>query len=319
MNKLAVITGFLGEVRNRYMQYQPDRALQDKFAVADRIEGLDGLELCYPGDFGDLDLLRALLDERGWGIAAVNYRSRRTGQWLRGSFTSADATERQALVDDCRRAMDLAAELGCYRITTCPLNEGHDYPFEADYRDLYRYAEETFAAVCAHNPEVRICIEYKWNDPRGRCLLGGAGETLAFCQSVGAPNLGATLDIGHALYGHERPAQSAAMLARAERLFYVHLNDNDRTWDWDMIPGAYHVWEFVEFFYYLRELGYTDDWYAYDVFAKEHDTAETFSASFAITRKLENLAGRLDRDTVAALTRERNPARSLLYLYDLLP
>jgi xylose isomerase len=172
MNKLAVITGFLGEVRNRYMQYQPDRALQDKFAVADRIEGLDGLELCYPGDFGDLDLLRALLDERGWGIAAVNYRSRRTGQWLRGSFTSSDPAERQALVDDCRRAIDLAAELGCYRITTCPLNEGHDYPFEADYRDLYRYAEETFAAVCAHNPEVRICIEYKWNDPRGSLLVG---------------------------------------------------------------------------------------------------------------------------------------------------
>jgi xylose isomerase len=319
MNKLAVITGFLGEVRNRYMLYQQDRGLCDKFDVAARIEGLDGLELCYPADFGDVALLRSLLDEHGWGVSAVNYRSRRTGQWLRGSFTSADPAERQATVDDCRRCIDLAAELGCRRITTCTLNEGHDYPFEADYRDLYGHAEEGFAAVCAHAPETRICIEYKWNDPRGRTLFGTAGETLAFCQAVGAPNLGVTLDVGHALYGRERPAQSAAMLARAGRLFYVHLNDNDRSWDWDMIPGAYHLWEFVEFFYYLRELGYTDDWYGYDVFAKEHDTAETFTTSFAITRKLEALADRLDRDVIAELTATRNPARSLNYLYSLLP
>ncbi len=319
MNKLAVITGFLGEVRNRYMLYQPDRGLEAKFALAERIVGLDGLELCYPADFADMRLLRALLDDHGWGIAAVNYRSRRTGQWLRGSFTSADSAERRASVDDCRRCIDLAAELGCHRITTCPLNEGHDYPFEADYRELYAYAEASLAAICAHAPETRLCIEYKWNDPRGRALLGGAGETLAFCLAVGAPNLGVTLDVGHALYARERPAQSAAMLARANRLFYVHLNDNDGSWDWDMIPGAYHLWEFVEFFYYLQELGYTDDWYGYDVFAKEHDTAETFTASFAITRKLEALAGRLSREAMAELTQTRDPARSLEYLYSLLP
>ena len=318
MNKLAVITGFLGTVRNRYMLYQEDRPLEAKFALASRVDGLDGLELCYPADFADVPLLKSLLDDHGYGVSAINFRSRRTGQWLRGSFTSADAHERQATVDDCRRAVDYAADLGCNRITTCTLNEGHDYPFEADYRDLYRHAEETFAAVCEHNPRVRICIEYKWNDPRARALLAGAGETLAFCQAVGAENLGVTLDIGHALYGGERPAQSAALLARAGKLFYVHLNDNDRAWDWDMIPGAYHVWDFVEFFYYLQELGYTDDWYAYDVFAKEHDTAETMTASLAITRKLEGLAARVDRATMAELLIARNPARSLQYLYSLL-
>ena len=35
------------------------------------------------------------------------------------------------------------------------------------------------------------------------------------------------------------------------------------------MPGAFHFWEFIEFFYYLKELGYTDDWYAYDVMSKE--------------------------------------------------
>lgn len=318
MNKLATITGFLGAVRNRYMQYQGDRPLDAKFALAARIEGLDGMELCYPADFADYEQLCSLLERYSLGVSAINFRSRRTGKWLRGSFTSERAIERQEAVDDMRRAMDYAADLGCYRVTTCPLNEGHDYPFEVDYEHLYEYAEESFAALCAHNPQVRICIEYKWNDPRARCLFATAGETLAFCQTVGAPNLGVTLDIGHSLLAKERPAQAVALLARAGRLFYVHLNDNDRNWDWDMIPGAYHLWEFVEFFYYLFRAGYTDDWYGYDVFPKEFDTAETFTTAFAITRQLEELSRRIDAERLAALTARRNPASSLAYIYSLL-
>jgi xylose isomerase len=317
MNKLAVITAFLGGVKNRYITYKPDRTLEEKFAVAEQIERLDGLEVCYPADFDDVGLLKSLLADHGFGVSAINVRSRRTGKWLRGSFTSPHAAERAEVVDDFKRAMDLAAEIGAPRLTTCPLNDGHDYVFEMNYLDAYRYAEETFSAICEHNRDVRLCIEYKWNDPRTRCLLASAGETVSFCQTVGAENLGCTLDIGHALLAGERPAQSVALLARAGKLFYVHLNDNDRHWDWDMLPGAFHLWEFVEFLYYLKEVGYADDWYAYDVMSKEFDTVETFNTVTHLTRKLEALADRIDRQQMATMMAERNPVRALRYLYDI--
>ena len=316
MNKLAIITAFLGGVRNRYIKYKPDRTLEEKFDVAAHVEGLDGLELCYPADFGDVGLLKSLLADYGLGVSSVNVRSRRTGKWLRGAFTSPLPEERAEVVDDFRRAMDLAVEIGASRISTCPLNDGHDYVFEMNYLDAYVHAEETFGAICEHNRDVRVCIEYKWNDPRTRCLFASAGETLSFCQSVGADNLGVTLDIGHALLAGERPAQSVSLLSRAGKLFYVHLNDNDRNWDWDMLPGAFHVWEAVEFFYYLREVGYTDDWYAYDVMSKEIDTAETFSTVTHLTRRLEAMADRIDRRQMAALMAGRNPVKTLRYLYD---
>jgi hypothetical protein len=41
MNKLAIITAFLGEVRNRYMQYQGSRTLAEKLEMASRVKGLD--------------------------------------------------------------------------------------------------------------------------------------------------------------------------------------------------------------------------------------------------------------------------------------
>lgn len=315
MNKLAIISGFLGGVRNRYLVYEEDRSLEEKFKLASRIKGIAGLELCYPADFENIGQLKTLLADFGYGISAVNIRTRRTGMWWRGSFTSAIAKERQEVVDDFKRAMDACHEIGVKRITTCPLNDGHDYAFEMNYIDAYRYAEETFGAICSLDPAMRICIEYKWNDPRTRCFFASAGETLGFCQSVGADNLGATVDIGHSIQTGERPAQAAAMLARAGRLFYVHLNDNDRNFDWDLMPGAFHFWEFIEFFYYLKELGYTDDWYAYDVMSKEMDTVDTFDTVCAVTRKLESLADRINREKMNAIMANRNPVKTLRYLY----
>jgi xylose isomerase len=318
MNRLAIITAFLGGVRNRYMVYQENRPLADKLDMASRVEGVDGLELCYPADFEDPAELRSLLDRHGFGVSAINFRSRRTGKWLRGSFTSEIQSERREVVDDLKRAMDSAAELGCHRITTCPLNEGADTLFEVDYVRVYDYALETLSAACGHNREIRLCLEYKESDPRARCVFGTAGEAASFCQLSGADNLGVTLDVGHAIYAGERPAQSAVLLARSNRLFYVHLNDNDGRWDWDMLPGAFHLWEFVEFFYTLRKLGYDEDWYAFDVFPKEIDTVANFGATVLLTRKLETITDRIDADVMEPLLSERNASKTVPYLYSLI-
>jgi len=318
MNRLAIISAFLGGTKNRYMTYQPERDLATKVSMASRVDGVDGLELAYPADFGDVSALEQLLDEHGLEVSAVNFRSRRTGKWWRGSFSSADASERSEVVDDLKRAMDLSAKLGCNRITTCPLNDGSDHVFEMDFRQAYDDAAECFAQACRHNAQVRICIEYKVSDPRARCLFGTAGESATFCGLVGEPNLGVTLDIGHALYVGERPAQSAALLSKAGRLFYVHLNDNDGRWDWDMLPGVYHLWEFVEFFYALRHLGYDDDWYAFDVFPKEIDTVANFGAAAEMTRKLEAITRRIDATKMAELMLKRDASETMPYLYSLL-
>jgi xylose isomerase len=315
MNKLAIISGFLGTTRNRYMTYQEDRSLEEKMSLASKVEHISGLELCYPADFENFENLKALLKQHNLGVSAVNFRSRRTGKWLRGSFSSALKEEQREALEDLKKAMSFAKELGCNRITTCPLNEGHDYIFEMNYFKAYEAMEAVIGEAASYLPEVKISIEYKWNDPRARCLLGGAGETLAFCLGTGYDNVGVTLDIGHAIQAGERPAQSAVMLHRAKRLFYVHLNDNDKFWDWDMIPGAYNFMDFIEFLYYLRIIGY-EDWIAYDVFPKEIDMVENFNAVTKVTRKLQALAADLDQAGIEALLEERNPAKSILYFYD---
>jgi len=317
MNKISVISAFLGGVKNRYMTYIPERDIREKIEIVSKIKGVDGLELCYPQDFKNPVELKLLLESHGLGVSAINARSRRQDRWLRGSFTSENPQEREEVVDDFKHAMDIALEFGTNRISTCPLNDGHDYVFEMDYLAAYDYAADSFHKICRHDPKVKICIEYKPNDPRVRCLFGTAGETLAFCQMAGEGNLGITLDFGHSILAGERPAQAAAMLHKANRLFYVHLNDNDRAWDWDMLPGAFNLVELIEFFFYLKEVGYTHDWYAYDVMSKEVDTAEIFDAAVKLTRKIEGLADRIDRPRMKEIMKLRNPVRALMAMYDM--
>jgi hypothetical protein len=84
-----------------------------------------------------------------------------------------------------------------------------------------------------------------------------------------------------------------------------------------MLPGAFNFWEFIEFFYYLKEVGYDDDWYAYDVMSKEIDTVETFNSVTYLTRKLESLTERIDRAQMAQFLEERNPSKTMRYLYDI--
>lgn len=284
MNRLAIVTGFLGKQGNRFMQYQDARSSAERLELAAKVEGCDGVELGYPEDFEDPKATK----------------------------------ERREVIDDFKRAMDLTAELGVTRISNCPPNDGSDYLFELDYIGTIDFAAEGFAEVAAHNPNLRICIESKENEPRGRCLLGSAGETISFCQMVGADNLGLTLDLGHSLLCGERPAQAAAMAARAGRLFYVHLNDNDGRFDWDLLPGAFRMWDTVELLFYLKRLGYDDDWYTFDVTPKEKDPVETFSQGFSLTRKLEEITDRIDTNAMTGMLEQRDPNKTTPYLYSLL-
>lgn len=236
MYKLSVISGFLGKVANRFLQYQENIEFEEKVKLAGSIEGLDGLELCYPGDFADPGKTIALMKDSGLGVSSINFRSRRNDRWLRGSFTSNSESERNEVVADFKTVVDIAAEMGCEKVTTCPLNEGSDYLFEMDYAEAYSNFEDSIRKVARHNKDIKICLESKLSGPRVRCLLGTAGETIAFCDQLDEKNVGLTLDIGHSLYANERPAQSLVLAERSNRLFHVHLNDNDKQWDWDMMP-----------------------------------------------------------------------------------
>ena len=86
--------------------------------------------------------------------------------------------------------------------------------------------------------------------------------------------MGITLDYGHSKYGDENPAEMVSMLAQSRYAYYIHINDNNAKWDWDYMAGSHNYLSYVEFLYYLQELGY-DDFTAMREICRKHIYDET--------------------------------------------
>ena len=291
----SVITGFMGKVQDRFIDYQPVRTMEEMVELASKIKGCKGLEVVYPQNFSDPVKTKSLLDNYGLGVSAVNLNTKGELIWRYGSITSSDKKARRAAIDALKTSMDCAAEFGCNMVTTCPIGDGSDYPFELDYSRAFKQAAESIAEAAEYRTDVKISLEYKQSEPRVHVLLNNAGKMAAFCEYVNKNNVGVTLDFGHALQAGEVPADSLAFLDAMNRLFYIHINDNYRNWDWDLLPGTVNLWDYVEFLVYLKRLNY-DGWITADVFPMRHDPVLTMTKTFEWMDFLGELADRFDTD-----------------------
>lgn len=312
--KFCANSGFFGRRRDRFTEYQPDRTLAEKFGMISRIPGIGGIELKYPMDFKDPALVRSLLADTGLKCVAVNVDIKDAAHFRHGALSAASKEARQRAVALLCEGMDLAADLGAGLVSTCPLADGYDYPFQVDHGAAWGRFIESVAAVAAHRSEVKLALESQPHEPHARIMLSNVGKLLHVCAEAGLPNIGANFDVGHSFAAGEAPAESAALLASKGRLFYIHSNDNTgEGGDWDMVSGTVHFWHWIELLHTLDRVGY-DGWIGGDVAVKHMDPGEAYNVN---TRMLERMAALLERMNPEAIDRliaEGNPARVFEHL-----
>ncbi len=291
--KYAIITGFMGLVKDRFIDYQPARKLEEMVEMASRIKGCSGLELVYPQNFTDPVKAKKLLDSYGLGISTVNLNVKGEEIFRHGSFSNPNKDIRQKAVENLKVAMDASAELGCNIVTCAMLNDGQDYSFEIDHIDTFKHSLECIQEAAEYRKDVKISLEYKQSEPRVHCLLNNAGKMAYFAELTRCDNVGVTLDFGHALQCLEVPADSASFLGQTNRLFYVHVNDNNRNWDWDMVPGTVNFWDYLEFALALKKVNY-DGYITADVFPQRHDPIVIMEKTFEWMDYIFNVADKID-------------------------
>lgn len=295
--KNSILLGTLGRYADRFHQYQEPRSLSERLDIANTIPRTDGVEPVYPQDLGHDGGGVEIVKRSGLAVSAVNINVKGEDIFRQGSFTSPDEKARASAVQYLKTGMDLAADLGANMISVCPLIDGWDHAFEVDYQQQWRWLTAAFEDAAAYRSDVRISIEYKAYESRNRIILPSMGRTLHFCNQVGADHLGVTMDVGHALIAGETPAAELCLGHDANRLFYVHFNDNDRGADWDMLPASVNLWETLEVLYYIEKLGW-DGWFAYDVFTRNGDNAEAVAATFEIMENLQKLVHKIGMETL---------------------
>lgn len=308
--KYSVILGFLGKLNDRFSTYGEARDIAGKFEVASKIEGLRGLELVYPFDFADVSLTQSLLKRHNLACSTVNVNIKAEDKFHLGALTSRDAGIRREAVAYLKTAMDISAELGTNMITCCPLSDGYDYAFETDYPQAWKWLVDGVGEAASHRAEVRVSMEYKQSEPRHKVIIPNAGTTLALCLQTGLPNVGVTMDMGHALYVGEGTAWAAGLLSQAGRLFLVHVNDNYRNWDWDMIPGSVNPWDLVECMFTLGEVGY-QGWLTSDVAPFRLDPVKTCSATYRSVVWAEKVVEKIGRERLREIVSQGDPVDAL--------
>jgi hypothetical protein len=166
--------------------------------MASRIKGCSGLEVVYPQNFTDPAKVKGLLDDHGLSVSTVNLNIKSDDIFRYGSFSSPDAKVRRKAVEMLKYSMDAAATLGCNMVTTAPLCDGSDYPFELDYIRAFEDAADAIGEAAGHRGDVKVSLEYKLSEPRVHCLLSNAAEIAGAVQYV-VPIVNAEDETVHAL------------------------------------------------------------------------------------------------------------------------
>ncbi|NDJ62420.1 MAG: sugar phosphate isomerase/epimerase [Chloroflexi bacterium] len=311
--KFAVILGFMGQQRDRFQVFNPPYTLAEKIARAAQVEDISGAEVVYPGEFEDVAETKKLLTDHGLACSSVNVNIKADPIFHMGSLTSPDNSVRDKAIEYLKTGMDISVEMGCNLVTCCPLGDGHDYSFQIDYTEAWARFIEGFKEAASHRADVRLSLEYKPMETRVHTVLPTAASALHVCDQIGLPNVGVTIDTGHALYAIETPSLSIAQCAHANRLFLMHINDNLRNWDWDLVSGSVNWFDWVETLLYLEKVGY-DYYLVSDVMPARLDAIKVMSAVARSIKRAQNLLAKVDKDELWALIKQNDA----LAAYDLL-
>lgn len=276
--------------------------MEEMLDLSLRVKGLDGLELVGNWHVNDDNIrdVAKMFSDRGLTIPMLVPDLWTQAKWGRGSLAAPDAKTRQAGVDEVKKVMDWAAELGCPYVDVWPGQDGFDYCFQADYPAAWEWLREGLAVCAEYNDQVKILVEYKPREPRTHCFVDHVGTVLFLLRDL--DQVGVLLDIGHAMQGAENVAYAAALLAQHGKLDYLHLNDNHGDWDEDMMVGSVHLVAALELVYWLKRLDY-GGWLTLDIFPYREDGVR---AATECREWMEGLFGAVDRvgmDTVADVIR----------------
>ncbi len=303
--KNALITSFLSRTRDRFHEYHAEVSLEERLAAAAEIEGITGVEVVHHYEARDPAALKALLARHRLGIAAINANVKADPDFRNGGLTSTDPGIRAKAVGFIQQAKEFAAAVGADKVTCCPLGDGYEFNFHCDYGRMWRYLVESIGEAAAFRPEVPLFIEYKPSETRARCFVDTAAKTLCLIRDIKSSAMGVTIDFGHSLYGQENPAEALALVVASGYRPYIHINDNDARWDWDLIAGSRHFLDYVEFLYYLLEYGY-EDFLTSDTSPTRLEIAGTFAANARLTSKVWQRLQEVDRPKLRGLVERRD-------------
>lgn len=304
----SVFLGNVGSCLDRYCPaYGREYSIGELFDRVATIPLIRGVDLvASPNLLAEKETVKSKIKEHGLRVVSIAADTFTQAKWKQGSLSCSDPEIRKQALDHAEEVIAFCKEVDCSLLTFWLGQDGYDALFQADYMAEHKYLINSLTAICKAHPEMTVALEYKIKEPRTHSYVSTVGTTILLCQATGCDNCKVIIDYGHALLGYENPAESVALLKLfGDRLCHIHINDNYRLWDDDMIVGTVHTLEYLEFFYWLRRTGY-QGWFVIDQFPYREDGRDAVAESAEWLDFLESLMDRADMDEIAEILKKKD-------------
>jgi len=298
--------------------YREKLSLNKMIESASKVEDLSGVEMHYPSDFtlADIENVKDTIKQYNLKVAGIAIDLFSDSQWQMGALSIADENKRRKAIKIAKEAIDAAENLDADLNVMWLGQDGYDYPFQVNYEKCWNRLINAIQEVADYKPHRKIALEYKLKEPRTHIFISTVGKALWVVQQVNRDNVGVLIDIGHSYMAFENPAEAVYLLASSKKLYHTHFNDNYRDWDHDMIVGSVHLWELMEFLFWLKKVDYKG-WYSLDIYPSREDPIKAATESIKQIKFALKALDKIGYNKMLNILESNNPIKLIETLRDI--
>ncbi len=172
--------------------------------------------------------MRSMLEGEGLAAEFVAPRLWEDEQTIDGAYTSNDPAARQYAKDRSRRMLDIADALDTNLVVLWLAREGTYIREAKDSKLAVERIVEAINDMLAYNPEIKIAIEPKPNEPMDQAYIPTTGHAVAVSYLTSEPErVGVNIESAHVILAGLDPSDEMGFALAYDKLFTVHLNDQN--------------------------------------------------------------------------------------------
>lgn len=273
------------------------------------VSGLDGAAVARKAAE-----VKAMLDGEGLVAEFVAPRLWEDERTIDGGYTSNDPACRAYAIERSLVAVDIARMLGTKLIVLWLAREGTYLREAKDSKRAVDQLAEAINRMLAHDPEIKIAIEPKPNEPVDHTYIPTTGHAIALGHLCSDPaRVGVNIESAHAILAGLDPSDEMGFALAHGKLFSVHLNDqNGLKFDEDRSFGSIDLRRAFNQVRILDRYGYgaNGEFVGLDIKAMRTQKADAgtrhLANSRAIFLALLDVVRGLDQNTVDGLIAKRD-------------
>ena len=270
--------------------------------------------------------VRALLDKYGLEAEFVAPRLWMDLHTTDGGFTSNSKEDREFAMWRAFRSVDIARELREKNIVLWLAREGTLCAESKNPVENVKRLIDAVNSILDYDPDIRVLIEPKPNEPIDRSFCPTAGHVMAIAAASKDPDrVGCVLESAHAILAGLDPADEMAFCLAFGKLGSVHLNDqNGARYDQDKAFGVESIRSAFNQIKVLCDNGYgkNGEYIGLDVKCmrtqKPGEDYQHIINSMRMVEIMEEKVDRFDDEYCRKCIEERNYEKLELYVMELL-